>query len=65
MGEDELVIETWEDYRRARREYAGVDGRSDRPGREADRLRGELDGARLRYLDALRITGRRGRRRVA
>ena len=58
MGADDLVTETLRDYREAQRAFAAAT--EARPGRrETKRLRAELDGARLRYHDALRAAGRR------
>ena len=65
MGSDELVVETLKDYRRAALVYASVEVHSKEQRKEAERLRAELDGARLRYLDALRAAGRRVPHRAA
>ena len=65
VGTDELVVETMKDYRRAALEYAGVEPHSTEQRQEAERLRAELDGARLRYFDALRAAGRRVPHRAA
>ncbi len=59
MASDELVVETVNDYRMAALVYASVEVQSKEQREEAERLRAELDGARLRYLDALRAAGRR------
>ena len=58
MSRDELVILTLRDLRRAEAAYASADGNTQEQRAEARRLRAERDGARLRYEDALRLSGR-------
>jgi hypothetical protein len=65
MGTDQMVVETLKDYRTAAAQYAGIEVHSDEQRQEAKRLRAELDGARLRYVDALRAAGRWRPRRAA
>lgn len=58
MSKDELVILTLKDLRRAEASYANAEVNTDEQKAEARRLRAERDGARLRYEDALRLSGR-------
>jgi hypothetical protein len=58
MSKDELVILTLGDLRRAETAYAKAEVDTDEQRAEARRLRAERDGARLRYEDALRLSGR-------
>jgi hypothetical protein len=65
MRTDELVVLTLRDLRRAEEAYAGAEVNTDEQRAEARRLRGERDGAKLRYEDALRLSGRLARHRAA
>jgi hypothetical protein len=65
MSRDELVILTLRDLRRAEAAYAGADGNTREQKAEARRLRAERDGAKLRYEDALKLSGRLLPRRAA
>jgi hypothetical protein len=65
MSRDELVIMTLRDFRRAEAAYASADSNTREQRVEARRLRAERDGARLRYQDALRLSGRLMPRRAA
>jgi hypothetical protein len=58
MGTDELVVLTLRDLRKAEGAYASAEVSTDEQRAEARRLRAERDGARLRYEDALRLSGR-------
>jgi hypothetical protein len=58
MSKDELVVLTLRDLRRAEAAYANAEVNTDEQRAEARRLRAERDGARLRYQDALRLSGR-------
>jgi hypothetical protein len=65
MTTDELVVLTLRDLRRADEAYASAEVDTEDQRAEARRLRGERDGARLRYEDALRLSGRLIRHRAA
>ena len=65
MGRDELVILTLRDLRRAEDAYASAEINTHEQRTEAQRLRAERDGARFRYQDALRLSGRLVRHRAA
>jgi hypothetical protein len=58
MSKDELLILTLRDLRGAEAAYADAEVNTDEQRAEARRLRAERDGARLRYRDALKLTGR-------
>jgi hypothetical protein len=58
MSKDELLILTLRDLRGAEAAYANAEVNTDEQRAEARRLRAERDGARLRYEDALRLSGR-------
>jgi hypothetical protein len=58
MSRDELVIMTLRDFRRAEAAYSSAQVNTQEQRVEARRLRAERDGARLRYQDALRLSGR-------
>jgi hypothetical protein len=65
MSKDELLILTLRDLRGAEAAYDDAEVNTDEQRAEARRLRAERDGARLRYEDALRLSGRRARHRAA
>jgi hypothetical protein len=65
MRRDELVILTLRDLRRAEAVYEAADANTPEQRAEVRRLRAERDGARLRYEDALRLSGRLLPRRAA
>ncbi len=65
MSTDELVTLTLRDLQGAEAAYAGAEVTTDEQRAEARRLRAERDGARLRYEDARRLSGRLVRHRAA
>ena len=58
MSRDELVILTLRDFRRAEAAYTSAEVNTHEQRAEARHLRAERDGARLRYEDALKLSGR-------
>jgi hypothetical protein len=65
MSKDELLILTLRDLREAEAAYANAEVDTDDQRAEAGRLRAERDGARLRYEDAQRLSGRLAPHRAA
>ena len=65
MSKDELLILTLRDLRGAEAAYAQAEFATSEQRAEGRRLRAERDGARLRYEDALRLSGRLRLRRAA
>jgi hypothetical protein len=65
MNRDEFVMLTLKDLRRAEAAYANAEVNTDEQRAEARRLRAERDGERLRYEDALKLSGRLLRHRAA
>jgi hypothetical protein len=58
VSKDDLLILTLRDLRGAEAAYSNAEVNTDEQRVEARRLRAERDGARLRYQDALRLSGR-------
>jgi hypothetical protein len=65
MSKDELLTLTLRDLGRAEAAYANAEVNTEEQRVEARRLRAERDGAKLRYADALRLSGRLVRHRAA